>query len=454
MQTAVQKKLPEIKTVLPGPEAQRYIERDAHYISLSYTRSYPLVMRRGYGAMIEDVDGNVFLDFNAGIAVASLGHAHPEIADVIARQAREFTHISGTDYYYPHQTDLAEKLNELTPGRFAKRVHYSNSGAEAMEGALKAAMYSTGRSKFIAFRGAFHGRTFGTLSLTASKAAQRRGFGSQSLDVTHVPYANPLRLPLVRYEGESAGQRVARYIEETIFKTTVPPEDCAAVVVEPVQGEGGYVIPSPDFLPELRRICDTYDILLIVDEVQSGMGRTGKLWAVEHSGVVPDIICMAKAIAGGLPLGVTLARHDLLEWHVGAHASTFGGNPVAIAAALKTFELLENGLVDNSARLGAYLLNRLKPLEEKYPFIVDVRGLGLMIGIEFAHSSSDKPSLAPWPEIRDAVVNECFHKGLIVQGAGESTLRLSPPLIIDRDQADFAVDVLNDAISVSARALG
>ncbi|HLG14981.1 MAG TPA: acetyl ornithine aminotransferase family protein [Blastocatellia bacterium] len=443
MQTLTEARLPEIRTQLPGPRAKEYLARDTRFISPSYTRSYPLVAYRGYGAMIEDVDGNVFLDFNAGVAVCALGHAHPEIADVISRQAREFIHISGTDYYYPHQTDLAEKLIAITPGDFDKKVHYGNSGAEAMEAALKAALYATGRSKFIAFRGAFHGRTFGTLSLTASRAAQRRGFGPQALDVTHVPYANPIRFPLERQAGESVGRRVARYIEETVFRTSVPPEDCAAIVVEPIQGEGGYVVPPSDFLPELRRICDDHGIVLIVDEVQSGMGRTGRMWAVEHCGVVPDMICMAKAIGGGLPLGVTLARADLMRWHVGAHASTFGGNPVAIAAALKTIELLEDGVMDNAAQIGGHLLNRLRAVKDRHEEIVDVRGLGLMIGLELAH---DRNTLQPWSDLRDRVVIECFHRGLVIQGAGESALRLSPPLIIDHEQADFAVDTLEAAL--------
>lgn len=443
MHTLAEIKLPEIRTELPGPRAKECLDRDTRFISPSYTRSYPLVVRRGHGAMIEDVDGNVFLDFNAGVAVCALGHAHPEIAEVIARQAREFTHISGTDYYYQHQTDLAEKLVAITPGEFEKKVHYGNSGAEAMEAALKAAIYATGRSKFICFRGAFHGRTFGTLSLTASRAAQRRGFGPQTLDVTHVPYANPIRFPLERRAGESVGRRVARYIEESVFKSTVPPEDCAAIVVEPIQGEGGYIVPPSDFLPELRRICDNHGIILIVDEVQSGMGRTGKMWAVEHFGVVPDIICMAKAIGGGIPLGVTLARADLMRWHVGAHASTFGGNPVAIAAALKTIELLEGGVMDNAARMGVYLLDRLRVLQEKHAVMVDVRGLGLMIGIELAR---DRETCQPWSEFRDNIVVECFHRGLVIQGAGESAIRLSPPLIIDREQADFAIETLEAAV--------
>jgi 4-aminobutyrate aminotransferase len=448
MQTITKANLPEIKTALPGPKAKQMLERDEKFISPSYTRSYPFVMKRGYGAMIEDVDGNVFLDFNAGVAVCALGHAHPEITEVIAKQASEFTHISGTDYYYPHQTALAEKLIEVTPGDFAKKVHYGNSGAEAMEAALKAAIYSTGRQKFIAFRGAFHGRTFGTLSLTASKFTQRKGFGPQALDVTHVPYANPIRFPLERQAGESIGRRVARYIEQTIFRTTVPPDDCAAIVVEPVQGEGGYVVPDVDFLPELRRICDEHGIVLIVDEVQSGVGRTGKLWAIEHFGVTPDIICMAKAIGGGIPLGVTLAREDLMRWHVGAHASTFGGNPVAIAAALKTLELIENGVMQNAAEIGSYMIDRLRELQDKHEIIADVRGLGLMIGIEIVR---DRETMEPWADLRDNVVLECFNRGLILQGAGESAIRFSPPLIIDREQADFAIDTVEAAIEQSMK---
>jgi 4-aminobutyrate aminotransferase len=446
MQTKTMRNLPEIRTALPGPRAKDFLARDAKFISPSYTRSYPLVARRGYGAMIEDVDGNVFLDFNAGVAVAALGHAHPEIAEVISRQAREFTHISGTDYYYPHQTELAEKLIEVTPGEFAKKVHYSNSGAEAMEGALKAAVYSTGRQKFIAFRGAFHGRTYGTLSLTASKAAQRRGFGPQMLDVTHVPYANPIRFPLERREDESVGRRVARYIEQTIFRTTVAPEDCAAIVVEPIQGEGGYVVPDQEFFPELRRICNNHGILLIVDEVQSGVGRTGKLWAIEHFGVVPDIMCMAKAIGGGIPLGVTLTREDLMRWHVGAHASTFGGNPVAIVAAIKTLEMLENGVMRNAAEVGSYMMNRLREMQDRQDAIIEVRGLGLMIGVELAR---DRKTQEAWPELRDDIVVGCFNRGLLIQGAGESTIRFSPPLIIDYEQADFALDTFEDVLKQS-----
>ncbi len=448
MQTVTAYKLPVIKTALPGPKAQEILDKDAKYISPSYTRSYPLVMRRGYGALIEDMDGNTFLDFNAGVAVCALGHGHPAIAEVISKQAQDFTHISGTDYYYPHLTELAEKLNEITPGDFVKRAHYSNSGAEAIEGALKTAVYATGRHKFIAFRGAFHGRTFGALSLTGSKAAQRRGFGPQMLDVTHVPYANPLRCPLALRDGESVGKRVVRYIEETIFKTTVPPEDCAAIIVEAVQGEGGYVVPTPDFLPEIRRICDAHGIVMVVDEVQAGVGRTGKMWAYENFDVVPDIVVMAKAIGGGIPLGVTLAKADLMKWHVGAHASTFGGNPVAIAAALKTIEILQDGVIENAAQIGNYMMERLREMQARHSAIVEVRGLGLMIGIEFA---KDAETLEPWSELRDRIVHRCFELGLIVQGAGETSIRFSPPLIIDREQADFALSVFETAITESLK---
>ena len=445
-QPGTQLRLPQIKTELPGPKAKGLLEKDAKFISPSYTRSYPLVMARGYGAMIEDVDGNVFLDFNAGVAVSALGHAHPDIAEVIYRQAQRFTHISGTDYYYPHQTALAEKLNQVTPGNFVKRVHYGNSGAEAIEGALKLAIHSTGRNKFIAFRNAFHGRTFGALSLTSSRAAQRRGFGPQVLDVTHIPYANAIRFPLSLRQGESISKRIARHIEDEIFKTTVAPEDCAAIIAEPIQGEGGYVVPPQDFFPELRRICDENGILLVVDEVQSGMGRTGRMWAIEHFGVVPDVMCIAKAVGGGLPLGITLSRAELMDWGPGAHASTFGGNPVAIEAAMKTFELLEAGIMKNAAELGAHMIRRLEQLKDEFNCIADVRGLGLMIGVEIAH---DRHGLDPWPELRNKLVVDCFNKGLVLQGAGESAIRFSPPLIIDKEQADFAVDTLAAAIRQS-----
>ncbi|MFN0120140.1 MAG: acetyl ornithine aminotransferase family protein [Blastocatellia bacterium] len=441
-------KYPAIKTPLPGPRAQEIIARDTQYISPSYTRGYPLVMQRGRGAMIEDVDGNLFLDFNAGVAVCSTGHAHPDVVAAIKKQVDEFIHISGTDYYYPHLPALAEKLNRLAPGNHEKKVHFGNSGAEAVEGAVKLAMYSTRRQKLIGFFGAFHGRTMGALSLTGSKARQRGGFGAQALDVTHIPYANCYRCaynltPESCGALESKGPHCARVIEDLLLKTTIPAEECAAIVVEPVQGEGGYVVPPASFLQTIRAIADRYDIRVVADEVQAGMGRTGKMFASEHFDFVPDIIALAKGIASGLPLGAVIARGDLMSWPPGAHASTFGGNPVAISASLVTLELLEDHLISNAAQMGEYLMNGLRELMNKHQLIGDVRGRGLMIGIELV---KDRATKEPAADIRDRVEVECFHRGLIIQGCGVSTIRLSPPLVIDRDQCDFALKTLDEVL--------
>jgi 4-aminobutyrate aminotransferase len=439
-------KLPNLVTEIPGPEAKKILEADARYISPSYTRSYPLVMNRGYGAMIEDVDGNVFLDFNAGVAVCSTGHSHPEVVEAIKKQAEEFIHISGTDYYYPHLPALAAKLDETAPGDAPRRVHFGNSGAEAVEGAIKVAMYATGRSKFVAFYNSFHGRTMGALSLTASKTTQRRGFGAQALDVTHVPYPNCLRCPFGQ-KPESCAAECVKFIENTVFKTTVPPQDCAAIVFEPIQGEGGYVVPPQKAVDELKRICEENDVLLICDEVQAGMGRTGKVWAADHFGIVPDIFTAAKGIASGLPLSATVARADLMNWHVGAHASTFGGNPVAIAASLKTFELLERELLANAQSMGERLMEGLRGVQSKYPDnVLDVRGRGLMIGIEFVKSVSTKEM---WPELRDRIVEEAFARGLVTLGAGPTAIRFSPPLVVDAEQCDAAVRILDESIAAS-----
>jgi len=446
-------KLPEIKTDLPGPKAREIVASDTRYISPSYTRTYPLVIQRGRGAMIEDVDGNIFLDFNAGVAVCATGHSHPRVADAIKAQVDEFIHISGTDYYYPHLPALARKLSELVPGDFEKKTHFGNSGAEAVEGAIKLALYTTRRTKLIGFFGAFHGRTMGALSLTASKSRQRAGFGPQALDVTHVPYANCYRCPfLLRPENcgafESQGPHCARIIEDLIMKTTVPPDECAAIVVEPIQGEGGYIVPPASFLQTIRRIADKYGILVIADEVQSGMGRTGRMFSSEHFDFIPDIMALAKGIASGLPLGATIARADLMKWTPGSHASTFGGNPVAIAASLVTIELLEEGLIENAARQGEYLLNGLFQLVDKHKLIGDVRGKGLMIGIELV---KDRVTREPATIERDRVEVECFQRGLVIQGCGASTIRLSPPLVIDQEQCDFALKTLDQALSAASR---
>lgn len=439
-------KAPYIHTELPGPNAKRVLEKDARYISQSYTRSYPLVIKRGFGPVIEDVDGNLFLDFNAGVAVLATGHAHPEIVDAIAKQAADFVHISSTDYYYEQLTDLAKKLDEITPGDFHKRVHFGNSGAEALEAAIKVAMYATRRPKFIAFFNSFHGRTLGALSLTGSRSAQRRGFGRQAVDVTHIPYANCKRCAYGK-EPETCNVECVSVIEDRLFKTTVPHEEVAGIVVEPVQGEGGYVVPPAKFLHALRAVCDKHGILMIADEVQSGIGRTGKMFACEHSGVVPDIICSAKALGGGIPLSATIARAELMEWHRGAHASTFGGNPVGIAAAMKTIEILENGVMQNAVKMGERLMTGLRKIAEKHSDVVfDVRGVGLMIGMEFV---TDRATNKPAHELRDQIEVEAFHRGLILQGAGESTIRFSPPLIVDEYDIDTSLEIFDQSIDAA-----
>ncbi|MEW6735674.1 MAG: acetyl ornithine aminotransferase family protein [Acidobacteriota bacterium] len=444
MTATANSKIPFIKTELPGPKAKEVLAKDARYLSPSYTRTYPLVIKRGWGAVIEDVDGNLFLDFNAGVAVLSTGHCHPEIAKTIAAQSQEFVHISSTDYYYEQIADLAKKLEETTPGDSPKRIHFGNSGAEAIETAIKIATYARRRPKFIAFFNSFHGRTMGALSLTASRAVQRQGFGRQALDVTHIPYANCKRCAYGK-TPESCAVECVKVIEDRLFKTTMPSDEVAAVVVEPVQGEGGYVVPPAKFLQELRALCDRHGILLIADEVQSGMGRTGKMFACQHSGVEPDVICLAKGIASGLPLSATVARAEYMQWQAGAHASTFGGNPVAIAASIKTFELLEGGLLENSARMGTRLLEGLKSIAAKYSEVIfDVRGLGLMIGVEFV---TDRTSNTPAGDLRNRVEVEAFKRGLILQGAGESTMRFSPPLLITANEVDTALEIFDQSIA-------
>jgi 4-aminobutyrate aminotransferase len=448
IETTMETKLPRVHAPLPGPRAKEIVALDERYISPSCTRSYPLVARRGHGAMIEDVDGNVFLDFAAGIAVVSTGHCHPKVVEVIQRQAAELIHMSGTDFYYPQLVELAERLEKITPGSEPKRVFYSNSGAEAIEAAIKLARYATGRDKLVAFHGCFHGRTMGSLSLTASKAVQRKGFGTLLSGVFHAPYPNRYRCPLGA-GAHDCGDDCIDYLERVVFRKLADPEEIAAVFIEPVQGEGGYVPAPAKFLRDLADLCARHGILLVTDEVQSGMGRTGKWWAADHAGIEPDIICIAKGIASGMPLGVTLARASLMRWKPGAHASTFGGNPISLAAAMTTIELIEGEYMENARRVGQHLLSRMKGWSGRYPTVGDVRGMGLMLGIEFV---TDRESRQPAPGIRDRVVESAFQKGLLVLGAGESTLRLSPPLVIDAEQADFAAGVLEESIAEVERA--
>lgn len=440
---------PQIKTELPGPKAKAIIEADHKFVSPSYTRPYPLVVNRAQGVWIEDVDGNLFLDCNAGVAVCSTGHCHPEVVTAIREQASEMIHICGTDYYYRHMPQLAEVLDRIVPVPTPTRTHFANSGTEAIETALKLAMHSTGRQKFIAFFGGFHGRTLGSLSLTSSRAAQRRGFQRQVLDVTHVPYPNCYRCPFNcagKCEDGTCCLGSLEWIEECLFTTTVPPEECAGIVVEVVQGEGGYVPAPREFLQGLRRICDEHGILLIADEIQSGMGRTGRMFACDHFDLNPDIVCIAKGIASGMPLGACVARADLMDWKPGAHASTFGGNPVAVAAALKTIELLERELIANSADIGAHLKSQLEKLAIKHSCIGDVRGLGMMIGVEFV---VDRDSKKPAPELRNQIEHEAFRRGLILLGAGPNTIRWSPPLILTKENADVAIEIFDQAITAA-----
>lgn len=431
-----------IHTPLPGPEARKVLAMDRQFVSPSYTREYPLVARRGHGMLVEDVDGNTFLDFAAGIAVVATGHCHPDVVRAIQKQSETLIHMSGTDFYYPLLSEVAKKMAEIAPGDSPKRVYFGNSGAEAIEAAIKIALHHTRRSRLIAFFNCFHGRTMGALSLTASKPAQRRHFGALLAGVAHAPYANPYRCPCGAKSGDECS--CADYLENVLFKTTTPPEDVAAIFVEPVQGEGGYIVPPKRFLQRLREIADQHGILLVFDEVQCGMGRTGKMWAAEHFGVVPDILCSAKGIASGMPLGVAIARADLMDWGPGAHASTFGGNPVACAAALETIRLLQEKYIANSAAMGEYFRQKMADWPRQHRIVGDVRGLGLMNGIEFVKDPSTKE---PHPEARNRVVERAFQQGLLTLGCGESTLRMMPPLIVEKKHADFALDVLDQSIS-------
>ena len=436
-------RVPAIRTELPGPKARRMVERDERVTSPSYTRVYPLVVARGEGAMIEDVDGNRFLDFNAGIAVCSTGHCHPRVVEAIQRQAANLLHMSGTDFYYPTEVELAEKLTQITPGKFAKRVFFTNSGTESVEAAIKLARYHTRRQNMIAFYGCFHGRTMGAVSLTSSKVTQRRGFGPLLPGVIHVPYADCRGGKHTPGSGTGTIER----IEKTLFRKLVAPDEVAAIFVEPIQGEGGYLVPPPEFHRDLRALCDRHGILFVADEIQSGMGRTGKMCAIEHWGVEPDIICLAKGIASGMPLGAIVARADLMDWPPGAHASTFGGNPVACAAALETIALLEDGLMENAARQGAFLLAELEKLKRKHSAIGDVRGKGLMIGFDLVAADG-----SPAPDEAESLVQACFHKGLLLLRCGESAIRICPPLVVTQEHCETALAIMSECLGASVGA--
>jgi len=438
---------PKIITALPGPKAKSILDGDEQYISPSYTRSYPLVAKSGRGIVITDPDGNEFFDFSAGIAVTSTGHCHPHVVAAIQKQAAELIHMSGTDFYYESMITLAERLSKIAPMPGPHKFYYGNSGAEAVECALKLARYHTKRQNVIAFFGAFHGRTMGALSLTGSKPQQKRRFAPLVPGVTHVRYPDV-------YRGCSGGTQddeafalgCARYIEEKLFKTILAPEEVAAIFVEPVQGEGGYVVAPTIFMQELRRICDRHGIMLVVDEVQSGMARTGKWWAVEHTGVQPDMVCIAKGIASGMPLGITMTKADIMDWVPGSHASTYGGNPVCIAAALATLDVIEQeNLLGNSTAVGNHMLKRMADWPTKHRLVGDVRGIGLMIGVEIV---KDKKTKEYGAAERDRIVELAFERGVLFLGCGPSTIRIAPPLVVTKDEADVAIDALEECIAL------
>jgi 4-aminobutyrate aminotransferase len=435
-------RVPDIRTELPGPKARDIIARDRAAVSTSYTRDYPFVIAKGSGAVVEDVDGNVFLDCTAGIAVASTGHSHPDVVTAITEQAQKFLHMSGTDFYYELQARLGEEMSEIAPMSGPHRSFFSNSGTEANEAALKLAKFYTQRHNVIAFFGAFHGRSMGSLSLTASKVRQRQGFGPLVPGVYHAPYPDVYRSGL---SPDATVDRCIDFIEQQLFVHLVSPDEVAAIVVEPIQGEGGYIVPPDSFLTRLRAIATQHGIELIADEVQSGMGRTGKWFAIEHARVAPDIVTVAKGIASGLPLGVTTAPSILMgAWPPGSHASTFGGNPVSCAAAIATLRLIRESLMKNAEVVGAHLIDGARALMEKHALIGDVRGRGLMVGVELVRDRKTKERAS---SERDALVKECFTRGLLVLGAGRNAIRLSPPLVLTKQQADIALGILDEALT-------
>jgi len=431
---------PDIRTPLPGPKARAVIERDARVVSPSYTRDYPFVIARGEGAVVEDVDGNRFLDCAAGIAVNSTGVSHPDVVAAIADQASKFLHMSGTDFYYEPQVRLAETLAAIVPIAGEVRTFFANSGTEATEAAIKLARYSTRRQGVVAFLGAFHGRSLGALSLTASKAVQRRGFGPLLPGVYHAPYPDAYRFA---GSADACAEAALAFITDQMFVHLAAPDEIGAVVVEPIQGEGGYLVPPSAFLQGLRELTRQHGILLVADEVQSGMGRTGRMFALEHVGITADVVMIAKGIASGLPLGVTCARADIMSWPPGAHASTFGGNPVSCAAANATIALLQGGLVENAAAVGDHLMGGLRALQEKHALIGDVRGRGLMIGVELVR---DRQTKVRATEERNALVQAMFQRGVLVLGAGRNAIRLAPPLVLTVAQADEVLRVFDESL--------
>jgi 4-aminobutyrate aminotransferase len=435
-------KKPEIRSPLPGPRARSLIQLDSTYVSPSYTRAYPLVVEKGEGLWIQDVDGNRFLDFTAGIAVTATGHCHPQVVQAIKDQAENLLHMSGTDFYYISQIALAEKLAALVPGEGIKRVYFGNSGAEAVEAAFKLARWHTKRELNIAFFGAFHGRTMGALSLTASKTVQKKHYNPFVPGITHIPYAYCYRCAY-NLTYPQCHLYCVRWVEDTLFRTTVPAEEVAAIFVEPIQGEGGYIVPPPEFHREFHAIAKKYGILYVADEVQSGMGRTGKMFASEHFGVAPDILALAKGIASGLPLGAMVAPAHIMDWEAGSHASTFGGNPLACQAAMSTIGLLETELMANAGAQGERLLGGLRDMQQRFECMGDVRGKGLMVGVELVKDRESKTPAADW---RGRIIQRAFEKGLLILGCGQNSIRFCPALTVSAEEIDVGLSIFEECV--------
>ncbi len=435
---------PKIVVKPPGPKARAFIERDHRITSPSLTRTAPLVGAEAEGVWVKDIDGNVFLDFGSGIAVTALGHRHPKVVEAIRRQADLAIHINSCDFYTLPQIELAERLFEVTPGKFAKRVFFGNSGTEAVEAALKISQWHTRKNHTIGFIGGFHGRTMGSLQLTTTNVAARRHFRGMMPGVFHVPYAYCYRCMFKRSYPD-CGLWCVKYIDEVVFTKLCPPEDTACLVVEPIQGAGGYIVPPDDYLPGLVKLCKRHGIIFIMDEVQSGFCRTGKWFACEYAGVEPDIITLSKAIAAGLPCGAAISRAELMDWEPGAHENTLGGNPVVCAAALAVLDVLKSErLAENAARVGDHMLKRLRELAEKHELIGEVRGRGLMMGVELV---KDRETKEPAREERDQLMKRAFERGLVLLGAGPSSLRLAPPLVLTEEQADTGLQIFEEALA-------
>lgn len=429
-----------------GPQARAIIERDGESLSPSYTREYPLAVDRAQGSELWDVDGRRYVDFMSGIAVHSVGHRHPRVEAAVRTQIEKYWHVCLSDFYDPLAVDLAETIQATAPMEDETLLYFGNSGAEAVEAAVKLAMYHTGRSRFIAFQGGFHGRTLGALSFTASKSVQRAGY-QPAVRVFHLPYPDSYRPLLTARDGEDYGTAVIRYLEDELFRTTVAPRDVAAILVEPIQGEGGYVVPPPGFFRQLRDVCDSYGILLIVDEIQSGVGRTGRWWAIEHEEVEPDVVCFAKAIGGGLPIGGIITRKELMSWGPGSHGSTFGGNPVAAAASLATLEVIkEEELLDRATEVGRYITDALEEMQGRHPSIGQVRGRGLMIGVELVRDRQTKERAVA---LRDEVIQRAFRQGLLLLPCGTNTIRFIPALNIPRPLVDEGLNIFAEALAAA-----